>query len=83
MKKVKKLLTKQVEVRINADSYTVDESRKELDKRNKGDYQLNEVIDTGNLADNGTVVVDMNMDISSKPKRKRRVPITRTEDFLW
>jgi hypothetical protein len=74
---------KKVEVGRNADNYTVDESKSEFDKRNKGDYQLNEVVDTGNSVDYGTVVEDMNMDISNKPKRIRRVPITRTEDFLW
>jgi hypothetical protein len=70
MNKVKKLLNKQVELEKNANNYIVDESEKELDKRNKGDYLLNEVVDTGNLADNGTFV-DTNMDISSKPKRMR------------
>jgi hypothetical protein len=74
---------KEVEVEKKADNVTVDESKKELDKRNKGDYQLNEVVDAGNLVDYGTVVEDMNMNILKKPKRIRRVPTTRTEDFLW
>jgi hypothetical protein len=63
MKKVKKLLNKQVEVEKNANNYIVDESEKDLDKRKEGDYLLNEVVDTGYLADNGTFVEDMNMDI--------------------
>jgi hypothetical protein len=70
---------KKVEVGRNADNYAVNESNKELNKRNKDDYPLNEEAVTGY----GAVVEDMCTGISNKSKRIRRVPTTRTEDFLW
>ena len=69
-------------VEENVEDYIVEGQKNESDKRVIDDHQQNEADDTGDLSNRG-IVEDMDVDTLFRSKRIRRIPATRTADFLW
>jgi hypothetical protein len=64
--------------------YPMDVPKNESDKRVTENYHLNVMGDTPvNSSNSETVTEDINDGIPFEAKTLRKIPITRTEDFLW
>jgi hypothetical protein len=62
----------------------MDELKKEVDKQLIEDQHENVIsVISVNSLNSGSVSNNNNDEIPTKSKRQRKVPITRTDDFLW